>query len=197
MFAAVLRYAGHSMAVVISLLRGVNVGTHNRVRMEQLRAVYESLGLRGVETYVQSGNIVFRTAARHLDPLARKIEAAILRDCSVRTVAVLRTCAEWRDAIARNPFAGRAGIDPAHLLVSFLSGNPGDEARRNVLAIPAGPEELRIEGRELYVYYPNGLARPKLSMTMVEKMLATVGTGRNWNTVIKLLEVAERLEAAL
>jgi uncharacterized protein (DUF1697 family) len=184
------------MAVVISLLRAINLGRHNRVTMNDLRVVYESLGLRDVESYVQSGNVVFRTAARNLDALARRLEEAIARDCGVRTTVVLRTCDEWRAAIKSNPFAGRDGIDPARLLVSFLCGSPDDDARRKVLAIDCSPEELRLEGRELYAYYPNGLARPKISMAAVEKALATSGTGRNWNTVIKLLEIAERLEKA-
>lgn len=182
--------------MVISLLRGINLGPHNRIKMDALRAVYESLGLRDVETYVQSGNVVFRTAARSLDPLARKIEAAIADAHGVRTFSVLRTCDEWRDVIARNPFAGRNGIDPAKLLVSFLAGKPTSEACTKARAVPAGTEELCIDGRELYIYFPDGLARPKLSMTAVEKALATSGTGRNWNTVTKLLEIAERLEKA-
>jgi uncharacterized protein (DUF1697 family) len=184
------------MAVVISLLRGINLGAHNRIKMDRLRAIYESLGLRDIETYVQSGNVVFRTAARTLDPLARKIEEDIAREHDIRTLAVLRTCAEWRDVIAGNPFANRTGIDPARLLVSFLAGNPSDEGRRKALAVPTDTEEVRIGGRELYIYYTNGLARPKLSMTAVEKALATMGTGRNWNTVLKLLEIAERMEGA-
>src|SRR5262249_206492 len=156
--------AGQIVAVVISLLRGINLGAHNRIKMDALRGVYESLGLRDIETYVQSGNVVFRTTARSLDPVARKIEEAIAGDHNLRRLAVLRTPAEWRDAITRNPFAGRTGIDPAKLLVSFLAGRPGEEACAKARAVPADPEELCIDGRELYVYFPNGMARPKLSM---------------------------------
>jgi uncharacterized protein (DUF1697 family) len=158
--------------------------------------VYESLGLRNVETYIQSGNVVFRTSARSLDSLALKLEGAILRDYAIRTMVMLRTCEEWRDVIARNPFAGRTDIDPAKLLVSFLASRPGDEACHKARQIQAGGEELCIDGRHLYLYYVNGLARPKLSMALLDKALATSGTGRNWNTVVKLLEIAERLEGA-
>jgi uncharacterized protein (DUF1697 family) len=184
------------MAVVISLLRGVNLGAHNRIKMDELRGIYESLGLRDVETFIQSGNVVFRTAARGLNTLPRRIEEAIARKCGIRTFVVLRTCDEWREAIARNPFAGRSDIDPARLLVSFLAGAPGEDACRKALAMQVAPEELRIFGRELYVYYANGLARPKTSMAIVERALGTSGTGRNWNTVTRLLEIAERLEGA-
>jgi uncharacterized protein (DUF1697 family) len=90
-------------------------------------------------------------------------------------------------------FAARQEIHPGKLLVWFLVGAPSAEAQEKVLAIKADPEELRIDGRELYIYFPNGMARPKLSMLAVERALGITGTGRNWNTVLKLLEMAEGL----
>ncbi len=184
------------MAVVISMLRGVNVGGHNMIKMEALRALYESLGLKDPQTYVQSGNVVFRTKGQDLAALARRIENAIERSFGFRPAVIVRTPAELRDVIARNPFATRRGIDPSRLLVTFLASDPSAEAREQILKIKAEPEELRINGRDLYTYYPNGMARPKLSWARIEKTLKTSGTGRNWNTVTKLLEIAERLEAA-
>jgi uncharacterized protein (DUF1697 family) len=108
----------------------------------------------------------------------------------------VRTCSEMRDVIARNPFASRRGIDPSRLLVTFLARDPGAEARKKLLAINSDPEELRIAGRELYIYYPNGMARPKLSWPTIERTLKTSGTGRNWNSVTKLMEIAERMEGS-
>jgi uncharacterized protein (DUF1697 family) len=183
------------MTVIVSLLRGVNLGSHNRIKMDALRALHESLGLRDVQTYVQSGNVIFRTKDRDLVRLRARIENGIERTFGFRPGVILRTTFDLRDVIARNPFAARDGIDPAKLLVTFLASEPAPEARDKVLAIPAHPEELRIHGRELYIYFPNGLARPKLSLARVEKTLQTSGTGRNWNTVRKLLEIAEKLEA--
>src|ERR1700685_240936 len=182
------------MAVIVSMLRGVNVGGHNMVKMEELRALYESIGLRNPQTYVQSGNVVFRTDVRSLAAVATKIENAIERSFGFRTPVVVRTSSELRDVIARNPFAGRRGIDPRKLLVTFLASDPSAEAREQVLQIKAEPEELHIDGREVYMYFPNGLARPKLSWVTVEKKLKTPGTGRNWNSITKLLEIAEKLE---
>jgi len=181
------------MPVVISMLRGVNVGGHNRIKMEALRAVYESLGLLEVQTYVQSGNVVFKTKERTLAALAKSIEDTIQRDHGFRPGVVLRTPSELRDAIAKNPFADRQNIDPSKLLVTFLSTAPEAEARGNALAIKTFPEELRIDGREVYIYFPNGMARPKMSWPRIEKALKTWGTGRNWNTVTKLLEIADAL----
>lgn len=183
------------MPAVVSMLRGVNVGGHNRVKMDALRALYESLGLLDVQTYVQSGNVVFRTKERGLASLAKRIEDAIEKGCGFRPGVVLRTTAEMRAVIAKNPFASRQDMDPAKFLVTFLADDPGAEAREKALAVDTAPEELRIDGREVYIYFPNGQARPKMSWPRVERALKTWGTGRNWTTVAKLLEMAEALEA--
>jgi len=164
--------------------------------MEALRALYESIGLRDPQTYIQSGNVVFRTEERDLVRLGNRIEDAIERKFGFRPDAVLRTSSELRDAIRRNPFARRRGIDPSKLLVTFLANHPDPEARDKVLRIKADPEELRIDGRELYIYYPNGMARPKLAWAAIAKTLKTSGTGRNWNTVTALLEMAEGMETS-
>jgi uncharacterized protein (DUF1697 family) len=182
------------MAAVVSMLRGVNLGTR-RMKMEQLRALYETLGLRGAQTYVQSGNVVFRSANRGLENLAKRIEDAIEQEFGFSSDVILRTAADMRDVVSRNPFEGREGIEPGKLLVWFLASDPGEEARVKVRAVPADPEEVRIDGRELYIYFPNGMARPKLSMAACQRALKIPGTGRNWNTVVKLLEMAEALEA--
>ena len=183
------------MPVVIAMLRGVNVGGHNKIKMEALRRLCTKLKLRDACTYVQSGNVVFRTTERNLVPLARRIEDAIERAVGFRPGAVLRTTSEMRAAVANNPFAARQNIDPSKLLVTFLAAAPDAEARGNALAIKTFPEELRMEGREVYIYFPNGMGRPKMSWPRIEKALKTFGTGRNWNTVTKLLGMAEGLEA--
>jgi uncharacterized protein (DUF1697 family) len=182
------------MAVIISMLRGVNVGGNNMIKMEALRALYGSLGLKDAQTYVVSGNVVFRTKERNLIALAKRIEDAIEQSFGFRPAVIVRTTSEIRDAIARNPFAKRRGIDPRKLLVTFLANLPSAEARERVLKIKADPEELFIDGREVYIYFANGMARPKLPWATIGKMLGTPGTGRNWNSVTKLLEIAEKLE---
>jgi uncharacterized protein (DUF1697 family) len=108
----------------------------------------------------------------------------------------LRSAAELRDVIARNPFAQRRGIEPGKLLVTFLSSDPGEEARVKVRAIKCAPDELFIDGREAYIYFPGGMGRPKLSWSTIPKTLNVSGTGRNWNSVTRMLEIAEKMEAA-
>jgi uncharacterized protein (DUF1697 family) len=180
------------MTSVVSLLRGVNVGGHHSIRMDALRALYESLGLRNPQTYVQSGNVVFRTEERNLDGIALRIEEGIEGSFGFRPRVMLRTAAEMRSVIAANPFATRPGIEPGKFLVMFLAGDPGEEVREKVRGIKVDPEELWIEGRELYVYFPDGMGRSKLSTALLEKTLKVAATGRNWNTVTKLLELASQ-----
>ena len=182
------------MPVFISMLRGLNLGGHNIIKMEALRTLYESLGMTNPQTLIQSGNVVFSTKERNCAVLAKRISDAIERKFGFRPPVILRTTSELRDVIARNPFAARRGIDPSKLLVHFLADDPGQEIREQVLAIQSSPEELRMLGRELYIYFPNGMARPKLSLPKVERLLKTACTGRNWNTVRKLLEMAEAME---
>src|SRR3954471_23524170 len=111
------------MTVVISMLRGVNLGKR-RVKMDELRALYESLGLRDVANYVQSGNLVFRTKESDLGVLARRIETAIEKKFGFFAAVILRTTAEMRDAVSRSPFAARPDLHPSKLLVTFLNSEP-------------------------------------------------------------------------
>jgi uncharacterized protein (DUF1697 family) len=184
------------MAVIISLLRGVNIGGHHKMKMAELRSLYESLGLRGAQTYLQSGNVVFRTKAADISKLAKRIEDAIEKSFGFRPVVVPRTTIELGNVISRNPFARHRGIDPKKLAVIFLKETPGAECLQTALKIKTAPEELWIDGREAYIYFPNGMGRPKMSWPAIERALKTTGTGRNWNTVTKLFELAQSLETS-
>src|SRR5215831_5342622 len=176
------------------MFRGVNLGPHRRIKMDALRGVYEGLKFQNVQTYVQSGNVVFHTKEADLVRLAKRIGAAFEKEFGFSSEVLLRTAAEMQSAIARNPFTGRGGIEPNRLLVVFLGADPGDDARQKVRALKTDTEELFIDGREIYIYYRNGMARPKLNMAHVEKAVKTAWTGRNWNSVTKLLEMAQALD---
>jgi uncharacterized protein (DUF1697 family) len=178
--------------VAVSLLRAVNLGAYNKVKMEALRELYCSLGLLDCQTYIQSGNVVFRTKQRDLDALNRKIEDAIEGTFGFRTDVIARTADELQDVIACNPFAKRRDINPGKLIVTFLGAHPSEEGCKKVRALKADPEEIRISGREMYIYFSNGMGRTKLPMAAMGKALGT-GTARNWNTVLKLFEMARQL----
>jgi uncharacterized protein (DUF1697 family) len=183
------------MPVIICMLRGVNVGGHNKIKMDALKALCVSLKLQDPQTFIQSGNVIFGTQEKDLAKLATRIQDAIERKIGFRPAVVLRTARELREVIARNPFSKRPGIEPGRLLVNFLATDPGKEAREKALAIKIGPEELHLVGREAYIYFPDGQGRSKLPWAAIERALGTSGTGRNWNSVTKMLEMAEKMEA--
>jgi len=182
------------MPVIISLLRGINVGGHNKIKMDALRDLYTNLGLRGAQTYLQSGNVVFRMNGRAHAIVAKRIEDAIEKKFGFRIHVALRTSSELSDVISRCPFSNRRGLDPAKLAVIFLKEEPSAECLQAALKIETAPEELHIDGREAFVYFPNGMGRPRMSWPAIERALKTSGTNRNWNTVTKLLELAHAME---
>jgi uncharacterized protein (DUF1697 family) len=178
------------MARVIALLRGVNVGGHNKIKMETLRALCDSLGCTNTQTYVQSGNVVFSTSKRNLSSLSSEIESAIESELGFRPSVMLRIASELREVVARNPFPAEAATDPAHLAVFFLSDPITAAAQAGIKALPPHPERIHLGGREFYVYFPNGLGTSKLP-ALIDRALKAPATARNWNTVTKLLEIAD------
>ena len=163
--------------------------------MDALRALYESLKFEDPRTYVQSGNVIFRTTEKNSTALAKKVQNAIERAFGFRPEIILRTTDELRKAIAASPFAARPGLDPGKILVTFLASEPGPGAQTSLLNLKAHPEELHLKGRELYIYFPDGAGKSKLPWSKVEKLFQTTGTARNWNSVTKMLEIAEEMES--
>ena len=187
-------YTAKVMPVLISMLRGINVGGHNKVDMSALRALYESLKFEDPRTYVQSGNVIFRSKEKISPALAKKIQRAIERKFGCCPEIILRTPDELRKAIAATPFPASRGLEPAKILVTFLASEPGRQAHETLLKLKNHPEEIHLKSRELYIYFPNGAGRSKLPWASISQALKTQGTARNWNSVTKILAFAEELE---
>ncbi len=181
------------MPVYISMLRGVNVGGHNLVKMDALRDLYTSLKLENPQSYVQSGNVIFRSKKTDEIALAKTIQSAIDKTFGFRPEIILRNSSEMRSVIAANPFAKRDGIEPNKLNIGFLLTKPSVESSKKLESLPAMPEELHLLGRELYIYFPDGMGRSKLP-PLLDRLLKIPTTVRNWNSVTKLMEIANRLE---
>jgi uncharacterized protein (DUF1697 family) len=182
------------MPVLISMLRGVNLGPHNRIKMDALRALYQTLKFEDPRSYVQSGNIIFRTKVKNTPQLASKIKDAIEKKFGCRTEVILRTTDELRKAISASPFAKRPNLEPGKILVTFLAGPPAPGSETSLAAFDSYPEEVHLNGRELYIYFPDGAGKSKLPWSKVEKFLKVTGTARNWNSVTNMLAIAEELE---
>jgi uncharacterized protein (DUF1697 family) len=177
-------------AAHVALLRGVNMAGHKTVPMAALRAWAEKLGLRDVRTLLQSGNLVFRGGTKRGAALEAALEAAALRGLKIETDFVVRTSEELAAIVARNPFPAAAERDPAHLVVVFLKTAPAPAAVAALAAAIPGREELRADGRQLYIVYPDGMGTSKLNAALIDRKLGISGTARNWNTVLKIAALA-------
>lgn len=177
--------------VHIALLRGINVGGRNRVAMSDLRNLLTKLGIRRAQSLLQSGNVVFESERRTVAELERLLELQTEKHLNVRADYMVRTAKEWKEIVECNPFPGEARDDPSHLIVMFLKKPPTAEDVKALRAAIRGPEMVRADGRQAYITYPAGIGRSKLTPALIESKLGCRGTGRNWNTVLKLLALAE------
>ena len=176
------------MATWIVLLRGVNVGGANRLAMADLRALMGSFGHTSVSTYIQSGNIVLTSARSDRAALAAEICAGIERAHGLSVSAVLRTPEELREALDTNPFT--AEPEATKVLITFLSGVPAVADVEKLERDRFAPEQFELLGGEIFMHYPNGAGRSKMTLDYFEKRLRVNGTSRNLNTVAKLIELA-------
>ena len=177
----------------IALLRAVNLGSHNKVAMAELRACLEAQGFTNVRTLLQSGNVVFSGGRRRTAALERQLEDAARATLALDTPFIVRTRDEWDALAAANPFPREAADDPGHLLLFCLKDAPPAGAGAALRAAIKGRERVRVLGREAYLVYPDGVGRSKLTVGLIERCLGSKGTGRNWNTVLKLQAVAAAL----
>ncbi len=176
------------MTAFVSLFRGINVGGHHKIRMDELKDMHESLGLRDVLPYIQSGNVVFTSDDADIARLQKQIEDGFEKKFGFHVEVIIRTSAELRDIIEKNPFQSQQSKESKWVVVLFLAARPDNTAQEDILKTYVGPEELFIIGKEVYIYYTNGIGRSKLSHSFIEKKLKTFGTARNWNTILQLLE---------
>ncbi|WP_017593684.1 DUF1697 domain-containing protein [Nocardiopsis potens] len=179
----------------IALLRGVNVGGRRKVPMAELREVVAGLGHTGVATLLQSGNVAFTERHRTRRPgsggeeeLRTELEAALAERFGFAVDTVLRDAAGMRAAVQANPLP--VG-DPSRFLVLFLRGEPDAAALAAVDAAAYAPEAMAAGAREVYFDLPDGLGRAKLPDAAARALGGAVATGRNWRTVLRLLEMAE------
>lgn len=162
------------------MLKGINVGGQKRVSMQSLKNMYSSLGLIEIETYVQSGNVLFSSDATE-SFLKNRIEKEIKREYGFEVPVFLRTEKELVDLIKNSPFKQK---DETKLHVTFLSDRPSNSVPvEDLNAVKFGTEEFSITGREVYLFCPNGYGATKLSNNFFEKKLKVTATTRNWKTV--------------
>jgi uncharacterized protein (DUF1697 family) len=169
-----------------AMLRGINLGSHKRISMADLRRLFEDLGAQNVQTYVVSGNVVFDSPAGSRADLSRKIRDRIQADLGHDVEIVLRSAAEMAEVAATKPFGDD---DDAHLYVTFLEEKPEASRVKALDGAAFAPDEFEIRGTEAYLHFPNGYGRSKLSNEWFERKLGVAATSRNWRTVTALAEL--------
>ena len=178
------------MTLHVALLRAVNLPSHNKAGMAELRKLLAELGFEDVQSLLQSGNLVFRSESRTSGQLEGLLEAEAKKRLGLETDFFVRTASEWKTLVAGNPFPEEAERDPGHLIVMFLKAEPDAKDVAALQAAIKGREVVRAKGRHAYIVYPDGIGRSRLTNVLIEKKLGSRGTGRNWNTVLKLGAVA-------
>ena len=176
------------MRTYVALLRGINVGGQTRVGMDDLRRLFDALGHAAVQSYLQSGNVIFRSPVDEPSRVAGEIERRIAGDLGVMVTVLVRTADDLAQVVANNPFVGRE-IDPATLHVTFLAHAPQPERVARLETTSGESDELALVRREVYVHCPNGYGRTKLNNAYIERQLGVAATTRNWNTVSRLREL--------
>jgi uncharacterized protein (DUF1697 family) len=177
------------MQTYVALLRAINLGSRNKIAMADLRKLFEALGAEDVTTYVQSGNVVFKSPLRSASKLTRAIEGRISRDLGLDVRVLLRTGPQLAKVVDGNPFA-KGAPDAATLHVTLLAERPGAASVRDLDPAAGQPDEFRVVGQEVYLHCPNGYGRSKLTNAYFEQRLSVAATTRNWKTVTKLAELA-------
>ena len=177
--------------IQVALLRAINVAGHQPVAMADLRDVLSELGFAQPRSLLQSGNLVFDAGRKTGPTLEQLIEQKLAAQLGLRTDVLIRSAAELASIVARNTFRDEAARDPARLVIVFLKTKPPAGAFAELKAAITGSEIVHGDGQQAYIVYSNGIGRSRLTAALIERKLATRGTARNWNTVMKLAALAK------
>jgi uncharacterized protein (DUF1697 family) len=171
----------------VALLRGINVGKAHQLGMPRLTELLTDRGHENVRTHLRSGNVVLDSPLEETE-LAADLEGAIEKEFGFAVPVVVRTGAEIAAVVAGDPFATLA-TDPARYLVTFFPTPPAAD-RVDALPPAEGGGDYLVRGRELYLWLPDGISNTPLGSWKWDRLLGVAGTARNWNTVLRLAELA-------
>lgn len=181
------------MAKYISILRGINVGGNRKILMKDLKSLYEGLGFSKVETYSQSGNVIFESGQElSTMELEVKIQQSIAETFGFDVTVIVRTAEEWSEIIAKSPFWKETDVDIEKLHLTILKQIPSPELVMEIKGMKFQPDRFEILGSDVFVYCENGYGRTKITNDFFEKKLKIPASTRNWKTVMKLHELVVR-----
>ncbi len=179
------------MGRFIALLRGVNVSGKNKVNMKELKSWIEQLAYTDVETYIQSGNIVFTSSQKNVAILAQEIHKSISEHLGLDIAVIILSPAALRKIIEENPFSAEKNFDERNMYLCFLQQIPPKEKTENMKHQPSGDDRFYLAEQVVYLYVPGGYGNTKINNNFFENKLKVAATTRNWKTTQKLLEMAD------
>ena len=178
------------MSTFVSILRGINVSGQKKILMADLKALYKKLGLEDVQTYIQSGNVIFDYAGgKSRLAIAEMIEQSIEKEYKFQVPVLVKAPDDLISTIKNNPFTQEAGVDPSRVAVTFLESQPTSENQIKLEGVDYPPDRFIIDGLNIYIYCPISYGNSKLSNKFFERKLKVRATTRNWKTINKLFEM--------
>jgi uncharacterized protein (DUF1697 family) len=181
------------MKTYIAILRGINVSGKNIIKMDVLRLAFAELNFENVRTYIQSGNVVFKSKISDAKNLEKKISKKILDKFGFNVPVIVKEISEIIEVFNNNPFVNQRNEEINFLYVTFLSELPEKENLKKILSIKSESDEYVVSGKNIYLYCPKGYGNTKLSNTFFENKLKVSATTRNWKTLRELIDIANKL----
>lgn len=179
-----------SYKTYIALLRGINVSGQKIIKMADLRSHLSELGYENVQTYIQSGNVVFSSATDDMVQLEMDIAQKIKEKYRFEVPVLIKTALDFEEALQQCPYVDDPEKENNRIAFTFLAGKPESGNIKKLMEKDFSPEEWHIEGKNVFLYYPNGAGKAKLSNNFIESRFKTKATSRNLKTVLKLIEIA-------
>ena len=183
------------MKTYVAILRGINVSGKNKIKMDALKSSFSSLGFEQVQTYIQSGNVVFRYQETNSGNLEELINKQILKDFGFEVPVLVLDKKQLANIVKNNPFAVDENREPQFLHVTFLKENPSNVDEEKIKGYVKSGEKFVISDGVVYLYCPHGYGKTKLNNNFFESQLKVSATTRNWKTTLKLLEMTKETEA--
>ncbi len=173
------------------MLRGINVSGQKKIKMADLRGLLSELSYKNVETYIQSGNVLFDQAGATPDRLAREIEQKIRSHYGFEVPTLVKEPSDFEAVIRNNPFLQDPEKDPDRVYITFLGSLPAQDRIETLNGVDHSPEAFVLDGGNIYFYSPKGYGKAKMNNNFFEQKLKVAATTRNWKTVNKLAALAK------
>ncbi|MBV8253721.1 MAG: DUF1697 domain-containing protein [Chitinophaga sp.] len=180
------------METYVALLRGINVSGKNIIKMEDLRQIFERMQFSNVQTYIQSGNVIFSAKSTAESALLQKIEKGLEKELGYSVPVMLRTPSSLATVVSQHPFGNVSPEETRKLYVTFLHDTPSEAMQQSMLQLQSDQEKFHFIGRELYIAVEKSMLKPLFTNVLLEKKLKMAATTRNWATVNKLLTLSAR-----